>query len=146
VPPSPGAKPSLPLGRSCPAMKCCANWTRALPAWRRNARAANLAGPSPPLIALTPEARQHVRALRAYYEEHERPEAARALRNALTAAWKRIITSGAAGLPAPRPCPHLTLPGRMWIKAGRYWIAYRTAPTPVIVAVFFETANIPSHL
>jgi hypothetical protein len=41
----------------------------------------------PSLIALTPESRRHVRALYAYYEERDRPEAARALRNALTAAW-----------------------------------------------------------
>jgi plasmid stabilization system protein ParE len=37
------------------------------------------------LMALTPEAQRHVRALYAYYEERDRPEAARALRNALTA-------------------------------------------------------------
>ena len=49
----------------------------------------------------------------------------------------------AVGLPAPRPYPQLTQPGRAWIKAGRYWIAYRTEPAPVIEAVFFETANIP---
>jgi plasmid stabilization system protein ParE len=98
------------------------------------------------LIALTPEARQHVRALRAYYEERERLEAARALRNALTAAWEKITTSPAAGLPAPRPYPQLAQPGRLWLKSGRYWIAYRTQPTPTIVGVFFETANIPGRL
>jgi plasmid stabilization system protein ParE len=98
------------------------------------------------LIALTPEARQHVRALRAYYEEHERPEATRALRNALTTAWDKITTSPAAGLSAPRPYPQLARPGRVWLKSGRYWIAYQTVPVPVIVAVYFETANIPGRL
>jgi plasmid stabilization system protein ParE len=98
------------------------------------------------LIVLTPEARQHVRALRAYYEERDRLEASRALRNALTAAWEKITTSPAAGQPAPRPYPYLVQPGRLWVKSGRYWIAYRIRPAPAIVAVFFETANIPSRL
>jgi plasmid stabilization system protein ParE len=98
------------------------------------------------LIALTPEARQHVRSLRVYYEERERPEATRALQNALTAAWKKITTSPAAGLPAPRPYSQLAQPGRLWVKSGRYWIAYRTEPAPAIVAVFFETANIAGRL
>ena len=40
----------------------------------------------PSLIALTPEARRNVWVLSAHYEERARPEAARALRNALTAA------------------------------------------------------------
>jgi len=98
------------------------------------------------LIVLTPEARQHVRTLRAYYEERERPEASRALRNALTAAWEKITTSSAAGHPAPRPYPQLVQPGRLWLKSGRYWVAYRVRPAPAIVAVFFETANIPGRL
>jgi hypothetical protein len=34
----------------------------------------------------------------------------------------------------------------VWIKSGRYWIAYRTNPPPLIVAVFFEMANIPRRL
>jgi len=98
------------------------------------------------LIALTPEARRHVRALYAYYEERDRPEATRALRNALNAAWEKITTSPGAGLPAPRPYKQLAEPGRTWLKLGRYWIAYRTQPTTAIVAVFFETANIPGRL
>jgi plasmid stabilization system protein ParE len=98
------------------------------------------------LIALTAEARQHVRALRAYYEERDRPEAARALRNALTAAWEKITTSPTAALPAPRPYPELARSEWAWLKSGRYWIAYRTQPTTAIVAVFFETANIPRRV
>ena len=98
------------------------------------------------MIVLTPEARQHVRALRAYDEERDRPEASRALRNALTAAWETMATSPAKGHPAPGPYKHLVQPGRLWVKSGRYWIAYRTGPAPAIVAVFFETANIPGRL
>jgi plasmid stabilization system protein ParE len=97
-------------------------------------------------LILTQEARQHVRALRAYYEERDRLEASRALRNALAAAWEKIATSSAPGQPAPRPYPHLVQPGRLWLKSGRYWIAYRIRPAPAIVAVFFETANIPGRL
>ena len=109
-------------------------------------RAGRFADRCSSLIALTPEARRHVRALYAYYEEHDRPEAARALRNALTAAWEKITTSPAAGLPAPRPYKQLAQPGRLWLKSGRYWIAYPTQPAAAIVAVFFETANIPGRL
>jgi hypothetical protein len=59
-----------------------------------------------------------------------------------------LITKNASDQrrPAPRPYPELVQPGRLWLKAGRYWIAYRTHPTPAIVAVFFETANIPGRL
>ena len=98
------------------------------------------------MIAFTPEAQEHLRALFEYYEEHDRTEAARALRTALATAWEKIAASQASGLPAPRPYPRLAQPGRVWIKSGRYWIAYRTEPDPVIVAVFFETANIPGRL
>jgi hypothetical protein len=44
------------------------------------------------------------------------------------------------------PYPHVARPGRAWIKAGRYCIAYNTAHPPVIAAVFYETANIPGRL
>jgi hypothetical protein len=36
--------------------------------------------------------------------------------------------------------------GRAWVKAGRDWVAYRTTQPPVIVAVFYETANTPNRL
>jgi hypothetical protein len=51
-----------------------------------------------------------------------------------------------AGLAAPRPYPVLAQPGRLWIKAGRYWIAYGIRPAPAIVAVFHETADIPRRM
>jgi len=48
-------------------------------------------------------------------------------------------------LAAPCPYPHLVRPDRLWMKAGRYWIAYD--PTiPVLVGVFYETANIPDRV
>ncbi|HEX4366898.1 MAG TPA: hypothetical protein VH023_08725 [Rhodopila sp.] len=49
-------------------------------------------------------------------------------------------------MPAPRPYPALARPDREWVKAGRYWIAYRTRPRVLIIAVFFETANIPDRM
>jgi len=36
--------------------------------------------------------------------------------------------------------------GHAWIKAGRYWGAYDTTTPPVIVAVFYEAADIPNRL
>ena len=56
------------------------------------------------------------------------------------------MSNPGAGLSAPRPYPALAQKGRAWIKAGRYWIAYRTKPRLLIVAVFYETANIPGRL
>ena len=81
-----------------------------------------------------------------YYEDRQRDGAARALLSALEAAERRIDEQPGAGLRAPRPYPQLAQAGRTWIKSGRYWIAYLAEPTPVIVGVFFETANIPSRL
>jgi plasmid stabilization system protein ParE len=98
------------------------------------------------LIALTPEARRHVRALYAYYEERERPEAARALRNALTAAWEKISTSPGGGpvrataLPAAWPTGQGMAQGRALLDC------LSDPPTTAIVAVFFETANIPGRV
>jgi hypothetical protein len=61
-------------------------------------------------------------------------------------AWDRISAHPNRGLPAPRPYPGLARPGRAWIKSGRYWIAYRTRPRLLIVAVFYETADIPGRI
>ena len=97
------------------------------------------------MIGLTARAQRQVRELREHYEDLERPEATRGLIAALKVASDRIEKSPAAGLAAPRPYPHLTRPDRLWIKVGRYWIAYE--PTnPVIVGVFYETANISGRL
>ena len=94
------------------------------------------------MIVFTPEAALQVRELYQHYEDRDRPEASRGLATALEAAWQKIVTNPAIGLPAPRPYPHLSRPGRQWIKAGRYWIAYRTEGSPAIIGVFYETANI----
>jgi hypothetical protein len=65
---------------------------------------------------------------------------------ALDEAERKIESSPAGGLPAPRPYPWLMRPGLAWLKAGRYWIGYRQRPRLVITAVFFEMADIPTRL
>ena len=92
-----------------------------------------------------PEAIAQIDALRSYYETKNRPTAARALDTALDVAEQQIALRPGDGLPAPRPYPELARPGQAWLKAGRYWIAYGTGGPPVILAVFFETADIPGR-
>ncbi len=57
----------------------------------------------------------------------------------------KIERSPAAGLPAPRPYPEVARAGRAWIKAGRYWVSYRTTKPLVILGVFYEAADIPGR-
>jgi plasmid stabilization system protein ParE len=97
------------------------------------------------LIGFTPEAAQHVRDLRENYRSKQRPEAVRNLMASLDVAGGRILAAPLAGLPAPRPYPGMARSGRRWIKEGRYWIAYRLTDPPVIVGVFFDTADIPGR-
>lgn len=98
------------------------------------------------MIVLTPRAGRQVRALRRHYEERGRPEATRNLVAAIETAWQQITANPSAGLPAPRPYPQLARPGRAWVQAGRYWIAYIARPAPAIVAVFYDAADIPRRL
>jgi hypothetical protein len=98
------------------------------------------------LIGYAGEAIDQVRALRRHYETLARDAAIRALDPALADAEAKIERAPSSGLPAPRPNPRLAVPGRLWIKSGRCWMAYITRPAPVIVAVFFETANSPGRL
>jgi hypothetical protein len=98
------------------------------------------------LIAYTPEASRQVDDLIQHYEDRQRPEAIRALLTAMDEAEGRVERDPSVGLKAPRPYPQLRQMGRVWVKAGRYWFAYSTTKPPVIVGVFFETANIPGRL
>jgi len=98
------------------------------------------------LIEYTPRVTRQVDALLQHYEERQRDGAARALLAALTEAERRIERDSTGGLTAPRPYPRVARHGLGWIKAGRYWIAYSTTRPPVIVGVFYETANIPNRL
>jgi plasmid stabilization system protein ParE len=98
------------------------------------------------LIAYTPEAQRHVDQLLRHYELLQRPEAIRAFLTALDDAERRIARNPGAGLRAPRPYPRLARSGRAWLKAGRYWITYSTAQPPVIIGVFYESADIPNRI
>lgn len=97
------------------------------------------------MIGLTARAVRQFQELREHYEDLDRPAATRGLIVALEQASRIIENNPMAGLAAPRPYPHLARPDRLWVKAGRYWIAYEPT-TPVIVGVFYETANIPGRL
>jgi plasmid stabilization system protein ParE len=84
--------------------------------------------------------------LRQHCEKLARPEATRNLVAAIESAWRQITTNPAAGLPAPRPYPNVARPGRAWVQAGSYWIAYITRPSLAIVAVVYDAADIPGRL
>ncbi len=98
------------------------------------------------MIEYTPRALRQVDDLIKHYEDRERPEAIAALLTALDEAEHTIEGDPAGGFAAPRAYPSLARPGLAWVKAGRYWIAHSTAEPPVIVAVFYETANIPGRM
>jgi plasmid stabilization system protein ParE len=98
------------------------------------------------LIEYTPRAIRQVGALVQHYEDSRRPEAIRALFAALDVAEQRIESNPSAGLAAPRPYPQVARKGRAWVKSGRYWVAYSIAQPPVIVAVFYDTADIPRRI
>lgn len=84
--------------------------------------------------------------LRKFYREKERPDALRNLERSILDAERTLASAPHDGLPAPRPYPKLRHEGLLWIKSGRYWIAYRLQPTPIITAIFFDTADIPTRL
>jgi hypothetical protein len=98
------------------------------------------------LIGFAARAARQFRDLREHYEDLGRPEAVRGLIAAIEDPSRKIEANPALGLAAPRPYPHLARPDRLWIKAGRYWVTYSTTQPPLIVGVFFETANIPRRI
>lgn len=98
------------------------------------------------MIGFTVKAQRQILALRRHYERLERPEAVQNLVAAIQEAAERIEADPAAGLPAPRPYPELARPRRAWMQAGRYWVLYRTTDPPVILAVFYDAANIPGRI
>ncbi len=94
-------------------------------------------------MILSNEAARQVEALQIHYERLERPEATIKLRAALSEAIDGVESGRLQVLPAPRPYPELAHPGEAWVKAGRYWICYALKEPKQILAVFFETADIP---
>jgi plasmid stabilization system protein ParE len=94
------------------------------------------------LTDYTPEARRQVRDLIAHYRRIRRPEAI----GNLDAALARVEAAIARGPARPRTFPatyrDLARPGRGWLKEGIYWVAYQQTVPPVIIAVFWEQAEI----
>ncbi len=84
-----------------------------------------------------------VESLRRHYVAKGRPEAAQNLTRASRTAMRQI----AAGkrLPFPRPYPDLAREGEAWTHAGHYWIAHTTAKPATIIAIFYDTADIPGR-
>ena len=115
-----------------------------LEASKQRTPAAGSARPS--LIGFTAKALRQINTLRQHYEKLDRPEAVRNFIAAMQRAAERIEADPAAGLPAPRPYPELARPRRAWVQTGRYWALYRITKPPVIVAVFYDSANIPGRL
>ena len=72
-------------------------------------------------------------------------EAVTSLRRALREASADIERDPTVGIAAPRPYPALARPGTVWLKAGRYWIAYRRRPKLMITPVFYDAADIPGR-
>lgn len=97
------------------------------------------------MIALTPEASAQLSALELFHIEKERPQALRSLGYALAEASLIILNAPERGMAAPRPYPELSAFGFLWIKRGRYWIAY-DPDGPIIAGVFFDTDDIPDRL
>ena len=97
------------------------------------------------MIALTPEAKTQLEEFERYYIEQRRPQALRNLGHSLAEASLVILNAPRRGLAAPRPYPDLASLGLLWLKRGRYWIAYD--PTgPIIAGVFFDTDDIPRRV
>ena len=80
------------------------------------------------------------------YDRIERPEAMRNLLTVVQVASDLIEDDLSAGLPTPRPYPWLARRSVSWVKSGVYWVGYRRRPSLLIVAVFYERANIPDRL
>ncbi len=97
------------------------------------------------MIELGPEAERQLEDLLTHYDGLGRIEAMRNLRTAIRQAAARIEANPGGGLRAPRPYPELAHEGERWIKEGRYWIVYGLTVPPVILAVFYDQADLPGR-
>ncbi len=97
------------------------------------------------MIEYAQEALNQIDALTEHYLRLGRIEAIIRLDGALRSAEDRINRAPMGGLIAPRPYPSLARPGVAWILSSRYWIAYRKSPARVILAVFYDQADIPER-
>ncbi len=67
------------------------------------------------MILYAEEALAQIDALRAHFERKHRIDPIVSRATSLAEAEHRLEASPAAGLPAPRPYPHLARSGRLWI-------------------------------
>lgn len=88
---------------------------------------------------------RHIRELRDHSDAKDRPEAAINLAASVRKALAAIGRRPDAGLPYPRPYLDLAQPGELWIKEGRSWFAYSLTMPAVVLAVFFDQADIVSR-
>ena len=98
------------------------------------------------MITFSPRAERQVAELLRQYRRRGRPEAQTPPISTLDEAEQIITTVPNAGLAAPRPYPELAAQGEAWIKAGRYWVAFSLTNPPVILAIFYDAADIPGRL
>lgn len=84
-------------------------------------------------------------ALGQFYIDKQRPQALRNLGYALAEASLIILNAPERGAIAPRPYPALSSFGFLWLKRGRYWVAYEPS-VPIIAGVFYETNDIPNNM
>jgi plasmid stabilization system protein ParE len=99
------------------------------------------------ILPYTVRAASHVDALVTYYLcEKDRPEAVRSLYRTLEAASEAILAQTATLYDAPRPYPAVCEHGTYWVYFSPYWIAFRRPNNPVISAVFYAAADIPSRI
>ena len=98
------------------------------------------------MIRYSAEAIDQIDALRLHFIARSRIEAVIALDRALERAEQTIVLQPGAGLPAPRPYPQLERAGRAWTHIGRYWFGYTLDTPPVLLAVFYDAADIPGRL
>ena len=98
------------------------------------------------MIPFSRQAAKQLAQLRDHYEALDRLDAVRNLAIAVQEASTTIQRDPAGGLTAPRPYPQLAKPGRTWVKAGRYWIAYVAVPRLLITGIFYDAADIPRRI
>ncbi len=97
------------------------------------------------MIAFTPEARGQIEEFERYDVERQRPQALRNLGHALAEASLVILNAPHRGLASPRPYPESVSLELLWLKRGRYWIAYDPVG-PIIAGVFFDSDNIQNRV
>jgi hypothetical protein len=94
------------------------------------------------LIRYTRIARRQIADLVAHYRQKQRPEALRNLDNAMAEAEAAILRGPKRPRRYPATYSGLTRPGIAWLKSRSYWVAYQQTVPPVIIAVFWDQAEI----